>query len=454
MIQKLGQYLLLAFIGFLPWSVVISVFWTEQLHIELFRFLKEGWIFVILGLWIFDAIRKKNLPKFDILDYLIFGYIASLIVVSLAVGSTLSAIIYGLRYDAEFLLVFIFIRQLTSLWEIPFQRVANVFLISGGIMLLWSLAIRYIFSETILTVAGFSGQVSVWDESGPPPIFHGIPGASVVRFQWMLEWPNQMAFFLLVYIGTFFTQFFHLRKYRFINTIILAILLFLLLQTYSRSGMLGAIIGTGLAVIVSLTIHIRKRWWNYVMRHVIGKKIFVVLGVWVVIAGVFAFQFWPKFGEIITRSGSTSAHFERMYIGYQRFLQAPFWHGLAEAGPASRAIAHVNQAPVPFESLNPEMAYLSDFFLERNPNFVFNTEHYYIPESWYIQQLIEGGFVSLLLFLSIFAVLLWKVRKFHAMFGVIISVLVMNTFLHSFESVHTSLAFFSLLASLLPKNTD
>lgn len=36
-----------------------------------------------------------------------------------------------------------------------------------------------------------------------------------------------------------------------------------------------------------------------------------------------AFQFGPKFSEIITRKGSTSAHFERMYIGYIRFLEQP-----------------------------------------------------------------------------------------------------------------------------------
>lgn len=78
-----------------------------------------------------------------------------------------------------------------------------------------------------------------------------------------------------------------------------------------------------------------------------------------------------------------------MYIGYVRFLEEPFGHGLGQAGPASRAVAEVNQKPIAPETLDGEMKRLSDFFSERNKDFVFNTEHYYIPESWYIQQMIE-----------------------------------------------------------------
>ncbi len=79
-----------------------------------------------------------------------------------------------------------------------------------------------------------------------------------------------------------------------------------------------------------------------------------------------------------------------MYIGYLRFREQPLGHGLAQAGPASRAIAEVHQEAIPLSSLNSEMRHLSDVFLARNPDFIFSTEHYYIPESWYIQQLIEG----------------------------------------------------------------
>lgn len=149
---------------------------------------------------------------------------------------------YGLRYDTEFLVAFVLFRQLVRVWDIRFYDIAKVFILSGASMLAMSLLIRYIFGEVFLTLFGFSGQVSVWDGAGPPPIYHGIPGASVVRFQGMLEGPNQMAFFLLVYMGTYISLFFRYRKYRFINTVIVLLLAFLMTQTYSRSGLLGMIL--------------------------------------------------------------------------------------------------------------------------------------------------------------------------------------------------------------------
>jgi hypothetical protein len=140
-----------------------------------------------------------------------------------------------LRYDAEFLIALVIFRQFTKLWNIGFRDIARVFIISGGFMLVASLLIRYVFGETILTIFGFSEKVSVWDGSGPPPIYHGIPGASVVRFQGMLEGPNQMAFFLLTYLGTYIALLYRFKKYRFINSVVLFFLIFLLAQTYSRS---------------------------------------------------------------------------------------------------------------------------------------------------------------------------------------------------------------------------
>lgn len=137
-----------------------------------------------------------------------------------------------------------------------------------------------------------------------------------------------------------------------------------------------------------------------------------------------------------------------MYIGFVRFLEQPLGHGLAQAGPASRAIAEVNQNPIPLASLDGEMRRLGDYFFARNSDFVMSTEHYYIPESWYIQQLIEGGVIGFFFFVVIFVLLLISLRKYPPMLAALAGVLVMNTFLHSFESVHTALVLFLIIASL------
>lgn len=437
---------MLFFAGFLPWSVIVSVTGTERLDIEMMRFAKEIILAVIVMVAVGDMWRKKYRPHFDKIDASIGIYILTLIAISIGTGTSLTGFIYGLRYDAEFLIAFVFFRQIIPLWDIRFWQIGKIFILSGGLMLAGSLLIRYVFGEVFLTIFGFSGQVSVWDGAGPPPIYHGIPGASIVRFQGMLEGPNQMAFFLLVYMGTYISLFSRFRKYRFINSVVLLLLVFLMSQTYSRSGLLGML--TGSVILIAYAFADKIRRGHFRLRHINWKKLGTIV-VLVLVAGTLAvFQFGPKFTEVITRKWSTSAHFERMYIGYLRFLEQPLGHGLAQAGPASRAIAEVNQNPIPMTSLDGEIKQLGEYFLARNRDFVMNTEHYYIPESWYIQQLIEGGIIGFFFFALIFLLLLIHLRKYPAMLAALAGVLVMNTFLHSFESVHIALALFLIIASL------
>lgn len=83
MLQKIGRLLVLFLIGFLPWSVIVSVFGTERLGIELFRFTKEVIIGIILLIALLDAWKKRYKVAFDRLDVCIVLYIVTLLVVSL-----------------------------------------------------------------------------------------------------------------------------------------------------------------------------------------------------------------------------------------------------------------------------------------------------------------------------------------------------------------------------------
>lgn len=298
-LQKIGRFLVLFFVGFLPWSVIVSVTGTERLGIEMMRFAKEIILAVIVMVAVGDMWRKKYRPHFDKIDASIGIYILTLIAISIGTGTSLTGFIYGLRYDAEFLIAFVFFRQIIPLWDIRFWQIGKIFILSGGLMLAGSLLIRYVFGEVFLTIFGFSGQVSVWDGAGPPPIYHGIPGASIVRFQGMLEGPNQMAFFLLVYMGTYISLFSRFRKYRFINSVVLLLLVFLMSQTYSRSGLLGIL--TGSVILIAYTFADKIRRGHFRLRHINWKKLSTTV-VLVLVAGTLAvFQFGPKFTEVITR---------------------------------------------------------------------------------------------------------------------------------------------------------
>lgn len=101
---------------------------------------------------------------------------------------------------------------------------------------------------------------------------------------------------------------------------------------------------------------------------------------------------------------------------------------------------------------NPEIQSVVKKLKEKNEDFVYTSETYYIPESWYIQQLVEGGIVGFLLFVAVLLIMLWNIRHSPYVFGAFLGVLVMNVFLHSFESMHSSLLLFIFLAALIPDN--
>ena len=82
MIEKIGQKAVLFFIALLPWSVIISVFGSEQLHMGLFRFWKEIVMGIIFVLFCIDSNRKKKLT-YDGIDIAILLYILWLITVSI-----------------------------------------------------------------------------------------------------------------------------------------------------------------------------------------------------------------------------------------------------------------------------------------------------------------------------------------------------------------------------------
>jgi O-antigen ligase len=107
-----------------------------------------------------------------------------------------------------------------------------------------------------------------------------------------------------------------------------------------------------------------------------------------------------------------------MVNGIEEFKSQPLGHGLAESGPAYRLVHDITDIP----------------------------ESQYIPESWYIQQLVEGGVIGFLLFLGIMGMITWQLyKKSVFMFGGFVSILIINFFLHSFEASYVSILLFAAI---------
>jgi hypothetical protein len=105
-------------------------------------------------------------------------------------------------------------------------------------MLLISMVIRFILSEDILLYLGFSGNPSNWQFGSSVPIFHGVEGANVRRFQGILDGPNTMGAFLLIYLGMFLYYFRFQKDWYFVIGSVSFIFVGLIILTYSRSALL------------------------------------------------------------------------------------------------------------------------------------------------------------------------------------------------------------------------
>lgn len=400
----------------LPFTTIFSVWARVKLGIGGFAFYKE-WLLLIMFLTLaWEHISKKVKITWWWVDALIFGYIGSMLVISIFTTGT-DGIIYGGRYDFSFLLTFwVVYHGFPLLWE-SVRYYLKIFLISGGTMLLLSGLLKWPLTEDILLHFGYCGNPSNWQTcNGIPPIFHWIDGANVRRFQGLLDGPNTMWAFLILFSGILAYYMRMKREWYFVTWLILIGLFMMLVYTYSRSALLGAIGGIGVAVLWSIRPLYKKYRTQFITMIVLCIGI-----VWIL---------WIKYGDnaqaILGREGSTKGHYERMITSINRFIDHPMGQWLGSSGPAYRHIMDVDTS-------NME-----------------EKDRFYIPESWYIQQFVEGGVIGGILFLTIMIVLFWiLVMRSPILWGMFAWIGIMNLFLHTFESSVLSLSLFLLIGLLI-----
>lgn len=189
----------------------------------------------------------------------------------------------------------------------------KLFLLSATVALVIGIVVRFIVGEQILLHLGFSANLSNWMFGGSIPIYHGIDGANVRRFQGIFDGPNPAAFFLLMYSGVLAYYFRSAKKYYFLLSLWSIVLLVLLVYTYSRSALIGFVVGIG----VFLVLHARSLFQKHL-------KTLIILGsVLVLILGFMVVKKEGTLDRIILREGSSQGHFERSLIGLQRAVAKP-----------------------------------------------------------------------------------------------------------------------------------
>lgn len=402
------------FVVFLPFYVLFKVFFEFKLWVPYVSFVKELFIIFLLWILVYEFYKQKKLPKFDLLDYLIFAYIAYLSLITLFAPKFVSSFIYGARYDFEFLVVFLIFKHSIDFLKNDFKYYVKLFLISWAWALtIWFLA-KYIW-EWILTYLWFWDNVNNWQVSWAIPIYQWVEWTWIYRFQWIFDGPNQAAFFLLTFIGFLYYYFKWNRDYHFLLWFLSVFLVPLFIYTFSRSAILWVILWLVFVFILNISYFLK-----HYKKQTLSFFIIFLLFIW-----WFWFLIKDKVADIVVRKSSTAWHSERMTIWISRFISHPFWQWLASSWPASRYVNTINWK---------------------------KQEDFYIPESWFIQQLVEWWFLWFILFVSIMAVLFFFLLKIDFVLSVMfVAVMTMNLFLHAFEASYVSVLFFMLLWILYSK---
>jgi hypothetical protein len=390
----------------LPFYVLFAVFFSVKVWIpKAWFYIKELLIILLSFSLIYEYYKNKIKPKFEFIDYLIFLYIFYGIFITLYNWLWLNSIIYWWRYDYIFFIVFLIFKHWKQFLEVNDKSLFKLFLISSSISLLFSILIKFRLWEQSLLTFWYVNYQSDWTFNWWIPIYHWLENSWIRRFSWIFDWPNQMAFFLILY--TSILLHYVKKKFEYHIVLILVILFWLIIMTYSRSALLW--IFSWLWILFLLNI--KQIYKNYKKQFLSWIALFFIL-TWTLV-----FLYSDKVENIFIRTSSTTWHFDRMEIWLNRFLSEPMWAWLAESGPAYRNIYTDKQTKA--------------------------AEQYYIPESWFIQQLIEWWYIYFSLFILILLNILFNIyKKSKSIFLWLIAILIMNIFLHIFEATYLSVLLF------------
>lgn len=412
------DYALRAFLLLMPFITVLSIFFRERLGVPWISFLKELIILSMLLSIVYAHVSGIYKIRWTRYDGIIFSYIVVLVTISFFTTG-ISGIIYGWRYDFSFIIVFFIVYHGSIFLAKPVSYYIRLFLLSGGVMIFISMLLKWPFSEDLLLYLGYSGNPSNWQFGSSVPIFHWVDWANVRRFQWLLDGPNTMGAFLIVYTGILVHFFRNKKEWHFFIGCVIFGLLALIFYTYSRSAVLWFFWWVGFITL-------------FLLRDIYKKyrvEFFTVLIIFIILIGWIFLQYAGNMRAIIERGWSTNGHLERMSTGIHRFIEKPFWQWLGSAWPGYRYVENLgNKSRTEIEEM----------------------DRFYIPESWYIQQLVEWwifGFIAFMTFiLSLFFAIF---RRDIIVAWMFLAILIMNFFLHTFESSVVALTLFAFIGLIL-----
>ncbi len=148
-VMAMFDFLFRALLVLLPFTTILSIFFQERLGIPGVSLVKEGLVFLMFLTLCTEYIRGRIHFRWTPYDTVIGIYMVIMTTVTL--GTTgISGLLYGGRYDFEFLILFLIVLHGMVLLPRPISSYVRLFLITAGIALGISMLLKWPLSEDIL----------------------------------------------------------------------------------------------------------------------------------------------------------------------------------------------------------------------------------------------------------------------------------------------------------------
>lgn len=389
----------------LPFHAVLTVMIRYGFGVEsgLIPFWKE-FLLCLIGIFIgYEWWMKRSFPKFEMVDFVIFGYIIFGLAHALFFADVgLKQMIYGARYDFIFLVAYL-LAKYGGLKLDDVRNLLKISLYAGLVAVVLGLVVHFVINPSNLVLIGFRDDWSTWYPGQSLAFCQKIEAMDVCRLSGTFAGPNQYAAYLVGLIGLALTTY----RMKLISVKLCAVTILLAVVsmyfTYSRAGYIGTSV---------LFFICGSQYMKYISRKWIYGG--VIFGGLVILTAFYVL--WDRLLDLFLRPESSLGHLNAWMIGIREIVAHPFGLGLGTAGPASYHFG----SPI-------------------------------IPENWYLQIGVEMGLIGMLLFLWILLLLgrhLWGTKIASGLLAALCSICIMALFLHTFEDAPTVISLFVIFGLL------
>ena len=391
-------------------AAIVTIIGSHISFKQLLQAWKEILIGIIFILTLIAYIRDRKIFKFDNINIIAITIFALSIVITLAGNPGATAVIAGIKTNLVVLALFLSAQMLSSYFDS--DRLIKLILYPAAAVVVIAILQPWVFTPDLLAQIGYN-QNSI------------LPGQfiessqSTIRVFSTLGGPNQLGTYLIIPAVLCLTIAIKRRQPIWLAGYILSFIA--LYMTHSRSALIGIILATFIAVVVSL----KKKSQLIIFAATLVLSLSTIL--------VFSkVNFCTQFPQITTKiihgdcnsgvlGGSDLQHINALKSGVDKISARPIGYGLGTAGPAS-----------------------------------FYTPNPLIVENWYLQIAIEVGILGLIAYIVFFALL---IKKFYissqvndsnsqislALLSIIVGVGVSAFFLHSLADSTLSIILFAIL---------